>query len=54
MVEVVAAEEAEHTGTLLVRHLPLSTRIKEAEKRKTEKRKKGGKKTNFSDLFMMQ
>lgn len=55
VVEVVAAEEAEHTGTLLVRHLPLYTRINEAGKRKTEKRKKErGEKTNFSDLFMMQ
>lgn len=52
MVEVVAAKEAEHTGTLLVRHLVLSTRIIEAEKIKNGEKK--GKKTNFSDLFMMQ
>lgn len=54
MAEVVAAEEAEHTGTSSVRHLPLSTRINEAEKRKTEKGKKERKKMHFSDLFMMQ
>lgn len=52
VAEVVAAEEAEHTGTLLVRHLPFSTRIKEAEKIKTEEKKK--EKMHFSDLFMMQ
>lgn len=44
MAEVVAAEEAEHTGTSSVRHLPLSTRINETEKRKTEKGKKERKK----------
>ncbi len=48
VVEVVAAEEAEHTGTLLVHHLPLYTRINEAGKRKTEKRKKErGEKNKF-------
>lgn len=40
VAEVVAAEEAEHTVTLLVRHLPFSTQIKAAEKRKTEEKRK--------------
>lgn len=50
VAKVVAAEEAEHTGTLLVRHLPFSTRIKEAEKNRRKKKEK----MHFSDLFMMQ
>lgn len=47
MAEVVAAEEAEHTGTLSVRHLPLSTRINEAEKEKKQRKEKKERKNAF-------
>ncbi len=52
VVEVVAAEEAEHTGTLLVHHLPLYTRINEAGKRKTEKRKKERGEKQISLIYL--